>query len=48
MASNIGTAGATTGCPAKGGGGIDVERACRLKPNKFVARGNKESWGATT
>jgi len=42
-AIEIGKPGATTGCLAKGGGGIDVERACRLKPNKSVTGGNKHS-----
>src|SRR6267142_5117397 len=43
-AIDIGKPGATTGCLAKEGGGINVERACRPKPNKSVTRGKKQCW----
>jgi hypothetical protein len=41
-AIEIGKPEATTGCLAKGEDVIDVERRCRLKPNKFVTRDSKE------
>ena len=42
-AIEIGKPGATTGCLAKGGVGIDVERACMPKLNKSVTKGIKQS-----